>query len=91
MANNTQVNGYFTHGGVHAKGAESKLYPSLLDNDGDVVYIMPMLAESINDIVSLAENDKDLMSFLRLEMCHGNGLMFLNGRIFWATDIIDQL
>jgi hypothetical protein len=72
-------------------GNESDSYESTIDGDGDVVYNVPFEVNSIKELVTLANNDDKLDSFLNSELSSNEGVKTSNGNVFWGSDIFDEI
>jgi hypothetical protein len=70
---------------------EAESYESTNDVDGDVVYKVPFEANSIKELVDLANNDDKLDSFLNSELSSNEGVKTSNGNVFWGSDIFDEI
>jgi len=71
------------------EGFES--FKSYVDRDGDKVYILPIEASSIQELVDIAGEDEELDSLLRSELSSNEGVRVMSGDVYWGSDIFDFL
>lgn len=82
---------YFQCTQYQAHNANSNRYPSLVDNYGEVVYILPFFVDNIQQLVALRGDNADLNEFLYSELSSSESVMVLDGQIFVGADIHDHL
>lgn len=70
---------------------ESKKQIKTIQEGEDKIYKLSINANSIEELVALAEDNESLDSFLRTELSSSEGVKTKEGHIFWGSDIFDFL
>lgn len=81
----------FQYNEHQANDASTNMYPSFYDNEGDVVYILPIYFCSIKQLIELIPEDLDLEDFLTTKLTSSQLIMSLSGKMFVGQDIFDYL